>query len=70
MFGMREDPATGSAACALAGFLKQVKGQASGKVILSQGKEMNRECELHLSWDENIFIGGRVTLWGEGALIN
>jgi trans-2,3-dihydro-3-hydroxyanthranilate isomerase len=70
MFGMREDPATGSAACALAGFLKQVKGQASGKVILSQGKEMNRECELHLTWDENIFIGGRVNLWGEGALIN
>lgn len=70
MFGTREDAATGSAACALAGFLREVKKLSSGKIILSQGKEMDRECELHLSWNDHVFIGGNVNLWGEGTLIS
>lgn len=70
MFGTREDAATGSAACALAGYLREVKKMSSGKLILSQGKEMDRECELHLSWNDSVYIGGFVNLWGEGTLIN
>lgn len=70
MFGTREDAATGSAACALAGFLNDVKKMNSGNLILSQGKEMDRECELHLSWNNHVFIGGNVNLWGEGTLIS
>lgn len=69
MFGAREDSATGSAACALGGFLREVKKLPSGNIILSQGKEMDRECELHLSWNDHVFIGGNVHLWGEGTLI-
>lgn len=67
MFGMREDAATGSAACALAGFLR-ANGQASGKIKISQGKDINRECEIHLSWSDKIKIGGSVKVWGEGTL--
>lgn len=68
MLGSREDAATGSAACALAGYLKEVRGMKSGRVAISQGKDINRECEILLKWDDSISIGGRVTLWGEGTL--
>lgn len=67
MFGMREDAATGSAACALAGYLR-VNGQPTGKISISQGKDINRECEIRLSWDSKIRIGGSVKEWGEGTL--
>lgn len=67
MFGMREDAATGSAACALAGYLR-ANGQSSGKIKISQGKDINRECEIHLSWSDKIKIGGSVKVWGEGTL--
>lgn len=68
MLGTREDAATGSAACALAGYLKEVRGMKSGRVTISQGKDINRECEILLSWSDSISIGGRVTMWGEGTL--
>lgn len=67
MFGMREDAATGSAACALAAFLR-ANGQKTGKIRISQGKDINRECEILLSWDDKIKIGGSVKVWGEGTL--
>lgn len=67
MFGMREDAATGSAACALAGYLR-ANGQATGKIKISQGKDINRECEIHLLWSDKIKIGGSVKVWGEGTL--
>lgn len=68
MFGMREDAATGSAACALAGYLRDVRGIKSGKITISQGIDINRECEIRLSWDSKIRIGGSVKFWGEGTL--
>lgn len=68
MFGMREDAATGSAACALAGYLRDVRGIKTGKIKISQGKDINRECEIHLSWSDKIKIGGSVKVWGEGTL--
>lgn len=67
MFGMREDAATGSAACALAAYLK-ANGQKTGKIKISQGKDIGRECEIHLSWSDRIKIGGSVKIWGEGTL--
>jgi trans-2,3-dihydro-3-hydroxyanthranilate isomerase len=64
-----EDAATGSAACALAAYLKEIKKIPSGSVTISQGKEMNRECEIKLQWDSEIRIGGEVKLWGQGTLL-
>lgn len=63
-----EDPATGSAACALAGYLEQVLGKKSGKISVLQGAEMNRACEIKLSWGEMIEVGGSVHLWAQGSL--
>jgi trans-2,3-dihydro-3-hydroxyanthranilate isomerase len=63
-----EDAATGSAACALGSYLKMFKGQAQGTVLISQGKEMARECEIKLQWDSTIQVGGEVKMWGEGHL--
>lgn len=68
MFGMREDAATGSAACALAGYLRDVQGIQKGNIRISQGKDINRECEIRLVWDDTIKIGGEVKEWGEGTL--
>ncbi|HXH32445.1 MAG TPA: PhzF family phenazine biosynthesis protein [Bacteriovoracaceae bacterium] len=67
--GIGEDAATGSAACALAGYLSQHKKELSGEVTISQGKEMSRECEIKLKWGETIQVGGMVHLWGEGDLL-
>lgn len=63
-----EDPATGSAACALAGYLAQVLNRSTGKVSISQGAELNRACEIQLEWDEKICVGGKVHLWAQGSL--
>lgn len=63
-----EDAATGSAACALAAYLKNVKQEETGKVTISQGMELQRECEILLEWSEKIQVGGEVKLWGEGNL--
>lgn len=63
-----EDAATGSAACALGAFLRDVKGIQEGDVIISQGLEMGRECEIRLSWKNHIEVGGQVKLWASGTL--
>ncbi|MFP5387007.1 MAG: PhzF family phenazine biosynthesis protein [Bacteriovoracia bacterium] len=65
-----EDAATGSAACALGGFMKEVMKKSSGKITISQGSEMKRECELKLQWGTSICVGGEVKLWGEGNLLD
>jgi trans-2,3-dihydro-3-hydroxyanthranilate isomerase len=63
-----EDAATGSAACALGAYLRDLHGVRSDRVIITQGTEMDRECEIRLKVDETISIGGEVKLWGEGSL--
>lgn len=64
-----EDAATGSAACALAGYLSDVAKESEGNVTIFQGKEMGRDCKILLSWTNNeIRVGGKVKLWGEGVL--
>lgn len=66
--GIGEDAATGSAACALAGYLKY-RGTATGEVTVLQGKELNRECQINLKWSEQIEISGNVKLWAKGCLV-
>ena len=65
-----EDAATGSAACALGGYIREVLGMQKGKLTITQGTEMKRECELKLRWDEKIQVGGKIKLWGTGELLN
>jgi trans-2,3-dihydro-3-hydroxyanthranilate isomerase len=69
MIKAREDAATGSAACALAGYLREVEGISVGKVTISQGVEMGRPSEIQLEWDKSIRVGGQVHLWAEGKLL-
>lgn len=64
-----EDAATGSAACALAGWLREVQGEETGDAIIYQGRELGRPSEIHLSWTEDrIVIKGKSVTWGRGLL--
>jgi trans-2,3-dihydro-3-hydroxyanthranilate isomerase len=58
--GITEDPATGAAAVALAGYLRQHTDQAAGRVqwTIRQGVEMGRPSTLHLEADLH---GGQIT---------
>jgi trans-2,3-dihydro-3-hydroxyanthranilate isomerase len=69
MFGLarREDPATGSAACALGGFLKAEKFPSELITIL-QGDSVGRPCQINLSLKSGISVGGSVSLWAQGEL--
>lgn len=58
--GVVEDPATGSAAVALAAALRS-DGVASGRVRISQGIEMGRPSLIDLTWGEDrCRVGGTV----------
>lgn len=62
--GVVEDPATGSAAVALAAALRS-EGMASGNVLISQGKEMGCSSLIELNWEgERCQLGGRVVREG------
>lgn len=64
-----EDPATGSAACALAGFAREVLGMKSARVTVFQGAEMGRPSEIKLAWSpDSIKLSGKVHHWGSGEL--
>jgi trans-2,3-dihydro-3-hydroxyanthranilate isomerase len=63
-----EDAATGSAACALAGYCRDVRGIPSGNVTVYQGAEMGRPSEIQVSWDQLIHVGGSVEQWAHGKL--
>ena len=67
-----EDPATGSANCALAGLRAQLDPQTDGELHwkIAQGVEMGRPSTLYLKAStESIEVGGRVVLVGSGELI-
>ena len=52
--GITEDPATGSAAVALAGLLLSVSDGDRSEFVLTQGVEMGRPSELHLrAWHQD-----------------
>jgi trans-2,3-dihydro-3-hydroxyanthranilate isomerase len=58
--GVFEDPATGSAAVALAAALR-AEGQASGRLEISQGSEIGHPSTINLEWhDARASIGGTV----------
>ncbi len=65
-FGIAEDPATGSAAVALAARLRSA-GEPSGRLAILQGEEMGHPCRIELSWSGDIArVGG--TSAGESPL--
>ena len=65
--GLREDPATGSAACCLAELLRD-RGW-SGRVRITQGVRMQRPSRLYLEiGEQGLQVGGRVFPVLEGRL--
>lgn len=63
--GVSEDPATGSAAVALARALDA----ENGSVLIHQGEEMGRPSAIKLAWEESlVVIGGAVTDGGYSAV--
>ncbi len=75
--GVPEDPATGSANCALAGLLAELDGPADGtmKLRIAQGVEMGRPSELLAEVDRTagattaIRIGGRCVAIRRGEVV-
>jgi trans-2,3-dihydro-3-hydroxyanthranilate isomerase len=55
---VREDPATGSANCAFAAYLRELKG-GSFEAVVDQGVEILRPSRLYLRVGEQIQVGGR-----------
>jgi trans-2,3-dihydro-3-hydroxyanthranilate isomerase len=74
--GVPEDPATGSANCALAGLLSQHQEAADGSFRwrIAQGVEMGRPSVLEARTEkrsgtvENVWIGGASVLVSEGVI--
>ena len=58
--GVPEDPATGSAAVALAAVMLAT-GRGEGSVIIEQGDEIGAPCHIELDWTEDVAtLGGMV----------
>jgi trans-2,3-dihydro-3-hydroxyanthranilate isomerase len=74
--GIAEDPATGSAAAALAGYLAatDVPGSGTLRWVIAQGVEMGRPSRLHVECDRAggrivaVRVGGSSVLVAEGRL--
>ncbi|MGJ4948598.1 PhzF family phenazine biosynthesis protein [Bradyrhizobium sp. HKCCYLS20291] len=49
--GVYEDPATGAAAAALAGYLRELGWPAEGPIVIRQGEDMGVPCGLHVDLD-------------------
>jgi len=59
-FGVDEDPATGSAAAALAA-VRVAQGQEHGEHLIHQGEEIGQPCAINLRWSgETVELGGAV----------
>ena len=75
-FGIAEDPATGSAAAALGGYLGARAPDADGTLrwVVEQGFEMGRPSLLHVEADKEagritaVRVGGNSVLVSEGTL--
>ena len=74
--GVPEDPATGSAAAALAGYLAGARGPDTGTLrwVVEQGVEMGRPSRLHVTCERAggrisaVRVGGSSVLVSEGRL--
>ena len=51
-FGISEDPATGSAAAALAAVLR-AEGEVAGGLMIEQGDEIGAPCTIRLGWSDS-----------------
>ncbi|MGD0763758.1 MAG: PhzF family phenazine biosynthesis protein [Roseiarcus sp.] len=75
-WGVREDPATGSAASAFAGVVMEFEPPADGEhsIVIEQGLEIDRRSEIALGLEteggalKSATIGGLVALVAEGAI--
>ena len=75
--GIPEDPATGSAAAAMAGYLGATGGPESGTLrwVIEQGVEMGRPSRLHVTCERSggrisaVRVGGTSVLVAEGRLL-
>ncbi|MFZ1965107.1 MAG: PhzF family phenazine biosynthesis protein, partial [Roseiarcus sp.] len=75
-WGVREDPATGSAASAFAGVIMEFEPPADGEhsIVIEQGLEIDRRSEIALGLDveggalKSATIGGSAALVAEGAI--
>lgn len=63
-FGIFEDPATGSAAVALAGLLRKPR------LTIEQGVAMGRPSKLEATFEKGrITVGGTTVIWAQGELL-
>jgi predicted PhzF superfamily epimerase YddE/YHI9 len=64
-----EDPATGAAAAALAGYLRDLDWPHGGSIAIEQGVDMGAPCHLQASIPDQpgapIRVSGRVRMMGE-----
>lgn len=75
--GIAEDPATGAAAAALAGYLAATRPPGNGTLrwVVDQGIEMGRPSRLHVECDREgeritaVRVGGSAVMVAEGALV-
>ena len=75
--GIAEDPATGSAAAAMAGYLAAADGPENGTLrwVIEQGVEMGRPSRLHVTCERTagrisaVRVGGTSVLVAEGRLL-
>lgn len=67
--GVPEDPATGSAAVALAAALV-ARGEATGRVAIDQGQEIGFPSRIELSWTEDAASIGGTTVHDETRLLD
>lgn len=69
MLSVLEDAATGSAACALASFLREVGDEPSGNIKVHQGLEIGRPSEILVSWNKTgVHLEGLVSNWASGEI--
>lgn len=70
--GVYEDPATGAAAAALAGYLRDLGIKRSGSLRIIQGEDMGRRSEIFVDYDAargtGVRIAGEVSVWGSSQL--
>ena len=75
--GISEDPATGSAAAALAGFISEYmeKNDGTFTYVIEQGFEINRPSIIEMSFTqknnkiESVKIRGNAVIFSEGKII-
>jgi trans-2,3-dihydro-3-hydroxyanthranilate isomerase len=74
--GIAEDPATGAAAAALAGYLAATLPPGNGTLrwVVDQGIEMGRPSRMHVECDRDgdrvvaVRLGGSAVMVAEGSL--